>query len=260
MITQAAQAAFAQDVGSGLVKPGSSSQQTTPHTPAQKPTVTKPSKPSDPWANYSTAASLGYTDPEEERMKAEAERRRTQGVAGEWEVVEQPTSKKVGDEADTTPELLKKREAEEPPDSEDARNFKLRKRVAPSVMDDWAANSIPIKLKPKKTEKVEEPADGVKREEESSQPTGTAPIKWTSRGWKRREDESDETHNSGAPKDEEVKTSSAPAPKPAGTVLKLGVEQEAEALLVKVEPPVEIASESGATFRKRKFGGNRGKR
>jgi WW domain-binding protein 4 len=112
MATQAAQAAFAQDVGSGLVKPGNSSRSTTSSTPIQKPTAAKPPKPSDPWANYTTAASLGYTDPEEERMKAEAERRRTQGVAGEWEVVEQQTENKVNDEVDSTSEPPKKREAE----------------------------------------------------------------------------------------------------------------------------------------------------
>jgi len=86
---------------------------------------------------------LGYKDQEEERIKVEAERRRMQGMAGEWEAVEQPTSAKVNNEADATSELPKKREAEGPPDSEDARSFKLRKKTAPSVMDDWDADLIP---------------------------------------------------------------------------------------------------------------------
>ena len=181
-------------------------------------------------------------------------------MAGEWEVVEQPTSGKVSDEADTAPELPKKREAEEPPDSEDARSFKLRKRVAPSVTGDWDADIIPIKLKSKKTEEVAESTDGVKKEGESSQPTEATPIKWTSRGWKRREDEPDETPKSTTPKDEGVKTNPVAAPELVGAVPEPEAEEEPKAPSVKVEPPAETVSETGATFRKRKFGGNRGKR
>lgn len=257
-VTQAAQAAFAQDVGSGLVKPGSSSQPTTSSTSTPKPTTTKPSRPSDPWANYSTAASLGYTDPEEDRLKAEAERRRMEGVAGEWEVVEQPTKNKVNDEPETTPELSRKRVAEDLPDV-DARGFKIRKKVAPSVIDDWDTDLIPIKLKPKKTEEALEPTEEVK-EEESSQPTRAAPVKWTSRGWKRPEDELDETPNSTTPIDGEVETKSVAVPEPVTAVVEAEVKEEPEAFLVEVDLPTEPIGETGATFRKRKFGGNRGKR
>ena len=180
-------------------------------------------------------------------------------MAGEWEVVDQPTSKKVSGEADTTPELPKKREAEEPPDLDDTRSFKLRKRVAPSVTDDWDADLIPIKLKPKKME-VAELTDEVKKEEESSQPTEAAPIKWTSRGWKRREDELDETLNSTTPKDEELVAGPNVVPEPIVAVLEPKPEGELKASLVKVEPPLETVDGTGATFRKRKFLGNRGKR
>ena len=260
MVTQAAQAAFAQDVGSGLVKPGSSSRSTTPSTSIQKPTATKPSKPSDPWANYSTAASLGYTDPEEERLKAEAERRKMQGVAGEWEVVEQPTKNEVSDEADTAPEPSRKRVAEGLPDPEDTRGFKLRKKAAPSVVDDWDADLIPIKLKPKKTEEVLDPTETEEVKEESSRPTGMAPIKWTSRGWKGPEDEPEGTPDSTTPIDKEVETKSAAIPEPFTAVVEPEVKEESEASSVKVETLTETVSETGATFRKRKFVGNRGRR
>ena len=256
---QAAQAAFAQDVGSGLVKPGSSSRPTTLPTPVQKPTATKPSKPSDPWANYSTAASLGFADPDEERVKAEAERRRTQGVAGEWEVVEQPTLNKTNDEADTTHEPSKKREAEGTLDSEDTRNFKLRRRIAPSVVDDWDADLIPIRLKPKKTEEVQEPT-GEAKGEESSRSGGAVPIKWTSRGWKRPEDEPGETPNPMTPRDEEAETRPVAVPEPVAAVLEPEVKEKPNTSLVKVEAPIEMVGETGAAFRKRKLGGNRGKR
>ena len=108
-------------------------------------------------------------------MKAEAERRRMEGVAGEWEVVEQSTKNKVNDEADTTSELSRKRMAEGLLDV-DTRSFKLRKKVAPSVIDDWDTDLIPIKLRPKKTEEALEPTEEVK-EEESSQATGAALVK-----------------------------------------------------------------------------------
>jgi hypothetical protein len=68
------------------------------------------------------------------------------------------------------------------------------------VVDDCDTDLIPIKLKPKKTEEVPEPTKEVKKEEESFQPTGATPIKWTSRGWKRPEDEPDGTPNSTTPK------------------------------------------------------------
>lgn len=251
---QAAQVAFAQDVGSGLVKPGSSSRSTASPTPVQKPTATKAPRPSDPWANYTTAASLGYTDPDEERMNAEAERRRSQGVAGEWEVVEQPTSTEFSHTANVASEPQKKREAEEPPDSEDARSFKLRKKVAPSVTDDWDADLIPVKLKPKKMDELEL-AEEVKQDD-PSQHTEAAPIKWTSRGWKRPEDEPDGTRSALTLKDEEVEAKVV-VPEPAATVSESEVKEEREASPPMVEPPAEAA---GVVFRKRKFGGNRGRR
>ena len=93
---QAAQAAYARDVGAGLVKPGSSSGVSVPKPPVS----TKPTKASsNPFENYSTAESLGYTDPDAARLQAEAERRRQEGVAGDWEIVateEPPASPGAG--------------------------------------------------------------------------------------------------------------------------------------------------------------------
>lgn len=220
--------------------------------PAQKAMATKPSNPSNPWTNYTTAASLGYTDPDEERMKADLERRRTQGVAGEWEVVEQPTSTKDG--ADVTP---KKRDAEGPPDPEDVRGFKLRKKAAPSVTDNWDADSIPIKLKPKKIEEVPEPAGEVKNEDQS---TDITPVKWSSRGWKRPEDELDGTSSPLTPTDEEAATKDITVSEPDATISGTEVGEKSEILPVKVATLAETSSETGAVFRKRKFVGNRGKR
>ncbi|KAJ3013592.1 hypothetical protein NUW54_g1545 [Trametes sanguinea] len=87
-VEKAAEAAFAQDVSSGIVKPGSSSTVAGPSSAAGPRKVAATLKPADPFANYTTAESLGITDPDEARRRAEAERRLQEGVAGDWEVVE----------------------------------------------------------------------------------------------------------------------------------------------------------------------------
>ncbi|PCH43356.1 hypothetical protein WOLCODRAFT_153407 [Wolfiporia cocos MD-104 SS10] len=92
---------------------------------------------SDPYANYSTAASLGYTNPDAEHAQAEAECRRTQGVVCVWEVVAPPTppppaapeEEEQGE--DVKPEAGQKRASEAVPDDdgEDARRFRLKRRT-----------------------------------------------------------------------------------------------------------------------------------
>ncbi|KAH9954931.1 hypothetical protein BC827DRAFT_1097273, partial [Russula dissimulans] len=83
-IEQAANAAFAQDVGAGRAQYKAP---TLASSPAVASSSQKPKK-SGGISDYSTPESLGYTDPDIERARAEAERRRTQGVAGDWQAVE----------------------------------------------------------------------------------------------------------------------------------------------------------------------------
>lgn len=45
---------------------------------------------SDPYANYSTAESLGYVDPEADKLVAELEARQSEGRIGEWQRVAKP--------------------------------------------------------------------------------------------------------------------------------------------------------------------------
>lgn len=188
-------------------------------------------------------------------MKAEAERRRTQGVAGDWEAVDQSASTESDDKTNITSLPLKKREAEEPLDPEDTRSFKLRKKIAPSVTDDLEVDLIPVKLKPRKVEVMPEPDEEVGKDQKPSQSTGAAPVKWTSRGWKRPEDEPDEIPGSSTLKDDEVKTLEPVAmPEPVATASEPEVKEEPEA------PPAETVGGTGPVFRKRKLGGNRAKR
>lgn len=113
-IEQAANAAYAVDVGSGRAGPSTASS-SSPGPSAPKPPprpVAAPStgilsshvKPSAAnkaapkpvarnYDNYTTAAELGIIDPEVERRQAEAERRRNEAFVGEWTVVESTPSR-----------------------------------------------------------------------------------------------------------------------------------------------------------------------
>ncbi|KAG2036059.1 hypothetical protein BDR03DRAFT_866923 [Suillus americanus] len=162
-ISKAAAAAYAQDVGAGLGGVGSSAPAAAP-APKNPPT-----KPSNPYANYSTAASLGYADPDAERAKAEADMRQTMGVAGEWQFVQNYTSASpapirsevptVSEDAngETAGSSEGDRKREAPVDDiEDERVFKLRKkRVDIGLGELYDPGLIPIKLKVKKEESTE---------------------------------------------------------------------------------------------------------
>jgi WW domain-binding protein 4 len=167
-IEQAAQAAFAQDVGAGHAK-ASSSKSAPPAPPvARKP----PQKPSNAFVNYSTAESLGYKDPDADRLIAEAQRRRTQGVAGDWEIVTSSGPASISTVADE--EMSRKREADAVHD--DDRHFKLRKKTLMTGLGEiYDPGIIPIKPKKKKEERAE--SDNLASANQSG---ATAPkSKWT---------------------------------------------------------------------------------
>jgi len=118
-------------------------------------------------SNYSTAAQLGYTDPDVEKMQI----RKSQGLVGEWQVVEpMHTQPRIGDEEkDVKPadcahgtdtvsltESTSKRAAESHPD-DDSRAFKLRKKTtAVGLGDIYDPGVIPIKSKKKEETTVAE--------------------------------------------------------------------------------------------------------
>ena len=128
--------------------------------------LNKPKKPiatpSNPFANYSTAQSLGYEDPDAERIAAQLELRRSQGVAGEWQIITsitssslEPTPSTDAVEADSDSGL--KREAEAPPE-EDSRSFKLRKKsLNPGLGEIYDPGLIPIKVKKKEAQEEIKP-------------------------------------------------------------------------------------------------------
>lgn len=143
---------------SGIASASSSRQ-----APASAPTPQKPAKPASKWSDYSTAQSLGYDDPDEDRRNAEFARKQTQGLAGVWEVVAPPppplpasnANEEVNEEGDASAldgpsgqAAQQKREAQEEP--EDERSFKFRKRtVRPGLGELWDPGDIPVKVKSK---------------------------------------------------------------------------------------------------------------
>ncbi|THH28738.1 hypothetical protein EUX98_g5434 [Antrodiella citrinella] len=196
-VEQAAQAAFARDVDAGLVKPGSSS--TLP--PPKKEEAAKPTRSSNVYDNYSTAASLGYTDPDAARIEAEAERRRTEGViASDWEFVatdgDSGTTGAVASSsaAQVEPEVGQKRALETFlfADEEDTRTFKLRRKKIGGLGDIYDPGVIPIKLKTKK-----EDASVDNASTSASTPASLGPIKWSARGWNKPGAEPDKERESG---------------------------------------------------------------
>ncbi|KAI0786678.1 hypothetical protein C8Q75DRAFT_262315 [Abortiporus biennis] len=281
-VEQAARAAYAQDISSGLVKPGSSSE-----AGPSKPAVSKPApKPSDPYSNYTTAASLGYTDPDLERAQAEAAIRQKEGVVGTWEVVGivEPTpavdetlqdSGEAGSSNQSGTAGVK-REAEAVADEEeDGRGWKLKKKkLGVGLGELYDPGLIPIKLKAKKEELVDEA--------QLSDPTSSltaatiiptaasnaTPLpKWTARGWSKPS----EREASASPA---VGASPTPPPPPAAdhppeeisSELKQEPAIESEPTLVKTEPTTvnseeALSAPAGGMFRKRKIpAGGRGRR
>lgn len=199
----------------------SSSKSKLPSAP--EPTSSrKPPKATSAFSNYSTAESLGYTDPDEESR----ELRRAQGVVGQWEIVAPPPPPLPGTQPVKEEEDVKQEEsgvisadqpsgaqgtAAEPSNEEDTRHFRIRKRKLDLGLDDlWDPGDIPIKLKAPKTDAVEgsAPVNGVLAASTTSgtdtqqqQSLDGAPDrpKWISKGWTRATQPEAETESAVAP-------------------------------------------------------------
>ncbi|KAF9051050.1 hypothetical protein BDZ89DRAFT_1056939 [Hymenopellis radicata] len=257
----AAQAAFAQDVGSGRARPSMNSVASSSSSESSKP---RPQS-SNPFANYSTAASLGFTDPDAERIAALAQQKRSEGViSGAWEVVE--TAPPIVEEP-TADTALGKRPADEQED--DAREFKIRKRTLDAGLGKIYDPGV-ITLKPrKKEEPVDAPLTSTPNDASVEVP------KWTPSKWKRPGEkgvlESDVDVNPDKWKRAGTDVETEPLEDVEGrTEVKEEVKTELpeeQVVDVKVEeassvPPPQTAPQGSSIFRKRKpvTGGTRGKR
>lgn len=276
---KAANAAFAQDVGAGRAQHAAPSSTSTSSRAASSSSQ-RPQKAGG-ISDYSTPESLGYTDPDIERARAEAERRRTQGVAGDWQVVE-PTSTEPppctgedptqqGDDAqdrEANQEAGKKRAVPETAEEDEGR-WKLRKKITTVGLGEIYDPGI-IAIKPRV--KDEETASTTKQLPGDTPLDGdekaTALPKWAPVKWKRAgepgDDASGEASSMLLADGETVPTegtsrvvipdppdaSEMPASPPVTVV---SVKEEPS--LVKLEevlPSGEAPSFGGSLFRKRK--------
>ncbi|KAF7428317.1 hypothetical protein PC9H_007538 [Pleurotus ostreatus] len=181
-VEQAARAAFANDISTGHARQSEAAAGPSTSKDASKP----PPKPSNPYANYSTAASLGYTDPDAERLAAEAERHRMEGVVGDWEYV--APSQDLAATASSIVEAPEKREAEQPVDDE--RHFKIRKKT----LDVGLGNIYdPGLIRVKKKEASPPPPNPLlapaTNQATLGLPAATNVPKWTKVQWKKAGDE-----------------------------------------------------------------------
>lgn len=256
-IHQAAQAAFAQDVGSGRARPSMSNTASSSSSESSKP---RPQS-SNPFANYSTAASLGFSDPDAERIAALAQQKRSEGViSSAWEVVETPPATVEEPAADTA---LGKRPADEQEDA--AREFKIRKRTLDAGLGKIYDPGMIILNPRKKEEPLDAPLSS------TSNDASAEVLKWTPSKWKRPgEKESDVDLNP----DKWKRAGTDVKREPSEDVEEHPVDKdevktelpEEQTVDVKTEeassvPPPETAPHSSSMFRKRKpvNGGTRGK-
>jgi len=225
-----------------------------------------PPKPSNLYANYSTAASLGYSDPDAERFTAEMGRRRTEGVAGDWQVVTaSPTT--PAETLEPAAGHTLKHGAEFAVDDEDGRQFKLRKKTLNVGLGEiYDPGIIPVALKKKE---ITPPLEVTGM---PSVPTDTR--KWTPVQWRRPGEVAKEEDVVGEPlaakddlalKAEEepgVIVEDAPASIGDQVLYSSGKDSYSDIPTAKSEDAeVPTPDASGSMFRKRKSrsNGNKGK-
>jgi len=273
-IEQAASAAFAQDVGAGRAQhptTASSSSSSAVTSSGKKP------RKSGGISDYSTPESLGYTDPDIERALAEAERRRTQGVAGDWQMVEsappeppsvtgeEPTQH-VGDVQNAEGDQgtnSDKRAVPDPADEDEGR-WKLRKKIATVGLGEIYDPGI-IAIKPKtKAEEVKE-EEAARQAKPPGDTNATPALKWAPVKWKKAGEPADDTSGtatSGLDGDPGLGEGARRAPTDPSTADDGPAPASVTDVFVKEEPlPVkpeettpsgESVSSGGSLFRKRK--------
>jgi len=222
-VEAAAERAYALDVGAGRAGIGGSG----PSRPTPKAAPPPSKKPSNPYANYTTAEFLGYNDPDAERIQAELERKRSQGVAGEWELLTPSVASsshsgpflegirdvKPPSDGDVAVLAGTKREADvSAVDDDDSRAWKLRKKTA-RLGEIYDPGAIPIKLKAKKEPDAASTAgsNAAATNESrivpanSTERKATDVPKWTKVEWKRPNLASDRT-STGPPVESSIPT------------------------------------------------------
>ncbi|KAG9125045.1 hypothetical protein FRC07_009188 [Ceratobasidium sp. 392] len=261
-INAAAEQAYVKDIGSGAAAASSSSSSSAPPpASSSRPAAPKSAvpKPLDKFANYSTAESLGFVDED----VAEAERRRTEGLVGDWQVV-LPTPSSSTPKEDTSSggkRVLQPAQTEERAAAESSRNFRVGERKVGAGLEEIWEPEAPIRLKVK-SEQPQDPAVATeevkpKVEIDYGLPKASEMPVWKAKGWSKpgeikQEDKGvKEEENTGVEVKVEApnptQTDVAPPPSPSPPPTELPVKAELE------EPKLdEPASGGNSLFRKRK--------
>lgn len=132
-----------------------------------------PTKPTNVWANYTTAKDLGIAAEEEAIATAAISKRQSEGVAGQWEVV---------DSTATTSSIPQKRTREtQDEDDEEGSGFMLRRKKLATGFGEIYDPGL-ISLVPKQEQKVTTPA-ATNQDTIPSPEVHSAPV-WTTKHWR----------------------------------------------------------------------------
>ncbi|CUA66768.1 hypothetical protein RSOLAG22IIIB_00216 [Rhizoctonia solani] len=255
-IDAAAREAYAKDISSGAAA-ASTSASSSSTAPAPRPAAaTKPPPPksTDKFANYSTAESLGFVD----EAALEAQRRQTEGVAGEWQLVlptapaPKPKSAEEGEKRGLQPAQTEEKAA-----AESSRNFRVGERkVGAGLQDIWEPD-IPIRIKVKtETQPAgsEQPEVKPKTEIDYGLPQATEKPVWKPTAWSKAgevkqevQEESTEGIKTEEPTAEAPLTDAVPPPQPTPPPEPPVKNEPEEPKLDEIAPP-----SGGGLFRKRK--------
>lgn len=184
-VEQAAQAAYARDLGAGHATSSSLSTATVP-APAPKAKALPP-KAADPYTNYTTAASLGISDPDVERLIEEAKVKKSEGRAGDWVAVVPPppplpdingatvtTAEGVKSEQETVVGEVRRR-VEDYSDEDDTRRFKIRRKTASVGLGEIYDPGI-IRVKPRVKRDTEGDSTTTIAVATTKQPAASGPV------------------------------------------------------------------------------------
>ncbi|KAG9097789.1 hypothetical protein FRC06_007189 [Ceratobasidium sp. 370] len=257
-INAAAEQAYARDISSGAAAASSSSSAPPPPS-SSRPAAPKPPppKPLDKFANYSTAESLGFVD----ESVAEAERRRTEGLVGDWQVVlPTPSSSTPKEETGSGGKrVLQPAQTEERAAAESSRNFRVGERRVGAGLEEIWEPEVPIRLKVKSEQSQDQAAavtDVKPRVEiDYGLPKATEMPVWKAKGWSKPGEIKQEAKEMTADSEERVETKEpepapaeeVPPPIPSPPPIEPPVKAEPE------EPKLdETAPSSNSLFRKRK--------
>ncbi|KAK4703009.1 WW domain-binding protein 4, partial [Phenoliferia sp. Uapishka_3] len=249
-IEAAANAAMQAD---GFASTSSSSTSTS--VPPPRRAAPPPPSSSDPYANYSTAASLGYIDTEVDKAILETTARQSEGTIGEWQRVIKPKQafvpKLPEGSVKTEEEPKPVQEEEEEPERRPGNGYLREKTLQLSEELEYDPSKVAIKLKRKRLTLKEEEAlreeeeekARVKKEEERRERKERKKAGYGKSGWAEDIDVKEEEMLMFETKEEEV---------PQGVE---GAEEGVEGVEgVDEKPDVKPVVVAGPTFKKRKGG------